>query len=158
MNRLRMAALGLVGLLGACNSNTAQGNDKLADLENAPTAAPRTDAATGLANVSPHDLYPGTMNTADVASIGGAKGRCVFRMTEVGLPAFVYGGSRPEGTIKLNGKLITVPAQSASRYAGGDLRVDMQQRPGADGDATMIMRLAEAPDELGFRGFARCNG
>lgn len=158
MTRLAIVSLGLAGMLAACNSNTAQGNDKLADLENPPAAAPRADAATGLANVSLDGLYPGTMNTADVASIGGAQGRCVFRMTEVGFPAFVYGGSRPEGTIKLNGKLIMVPAQSATRYAGGELTVDVQQRQDAGGDATLILRMAGTPDELGFRGFATCNG
>lgn len=158
MKRITIASICLVSLLAACNSNSAQGNDKLADLDKTPTAAPQADPASGLANVSPEGLYPGSLNQADIASIGGDGGRCVFRMTEVGFPAFVYGGSRPEGTIKLNGKLIMVPAQSATRYAGGDLTVEVQQRQGDNGDATMIMRMAGTPDELGFRGFAKCNG
>ena len=158
MNGRTIASLGLAALLAACNSNSAQGNDKLAELENPPVAAPRVDVATGLANVSPDGLYPGTLSRADIASIGGAAGRCVFRMTEVGFPAFVYGGSRPEGTIKLNGKLIMVPAQSGTRYAGGALTVDVQQRGDAGGDATLVMRMAGTPDELGFRGFAKCDG
>ena len=158
MRPLTIASLGLAGVLAACNSNTAPGNDKLAGLEKPRVAAPRTDAATGLANVSPDGLYPDVMNKADLASIGGGAGRCVFRMTEVGLPAFVYGGSRAEGTIKLNGKLITIPARSPGGYAGGDLSVEVRQRDASGGDATVIMRLAGTPDELGFRGFARCNG
>ena len=56
-----IAALGLAGLLGACNSNSAPGNDKLAELEKKAVAAPQMAAGPALDNVDPGALYPGTM-------------------------------------------------------------------------------------------------
>ena len=41
------------------------------------------------------------MSDADVSAIGGKEGRCVFRLTEVGYPTFVYEPGS-QGFIKLN--------------------------------------------------------
>ena len=92
MKKLITAGILTLGL-AACNSNTEPGNDRRADLDKSPQAASQEGAAAALANVAPGALYPGILTDADVASIGGAQGRCVFRMTRIGFPSFVYGGA-----------------------------------------------------------------
>jgi hypothetical protein len=157
MNNKIILIAGLSALLAACNSNSAPGNDKMAELDAAPVAAAQMDAAAALANVASGGLYPGILNDADVKSIGGSKGSCVFRMTRVGYPSFIYGGAKQDGTIKLNGKLVMLPASSAGKYSDAGLTVEMREQEGADGEATMILRVPGAPDELGFRGYSTCN-
>lgn len=156
MNRNIVTAIGAASFLAACNSNTAPGNDKLAELEKEPTAAPQMAAGPAPQNVA-GALYPGILTSADMKSLGGSQGRCIFRMTEVGFPAFVYGGTQPVGTIKLNGKLVIVPGTGTDTYSEAGLTVEMREQEGAEGEATMIVRAAGAPDELGFRGFSSCN-
>ena len=144
--------------LAACNSNTEPGNDRRADLEKPPQAAQQEGAAVALENVAPGALYPGILTNADVASIGGVQGRCVFRMTQIGFPSFVYGGADQGGTIKLNGKLIMIPASGDNAYSDAGLTVEMRENEGAEEEATMIVRIPGAADELGFRGYSNCNG
>ncbi|NCP23853.1 MAG: hypothetical protein GW854_06865 [Erythrobacter sp.] len=144
-------------LLAACNSNSAPGNDKLAELEKAPTAAPQMAAGPALANAAPGGLYPGILNEADVSSLGGTSGRCVFRMTKVGFPSFIYGGDQANATIKLNGKLVMLPATEANTFSGDGLTVEMAENVGSDAEATMIVRIPGAPNELGFRGVSSCS-
>ncbi|MGB7405438.1 MAG: DUF6692 family protein [Pacificimonas sp.] len=141
--------------LAACNSNTAPGNDRMAELEAAPSAAPQESAAKALANVAPEGLYPGILSDADVASIGGTADRCVFRMDRVGLPSFIYGGGEG-GTIKLNGKLVMLPQAGNVTYADAGLTVEMDENAGSGDDATMIVRIPGAADEVGFRGYSSC--
>ena len=151
-----ITVLGCAALLAACNSNSAPGNDRLAELEKEAVAAPRMAAGPALDNVAPGALYPGTLNEADLRSLGGTSGRCVFRMTRVGFPSFLYGGSARQGTIKLNGKLVMLPARGGASYADAGLTVEMREEEGSGEEATMILRIPGAPDELGFRGFSNC--
>ena len=149
--------IGLLALgLSACNSNSAPGNDRRADLESPPEAAPQENAASALANAAPGSLYPGILTEADVASIGGTGGRCVFRMDRVGYPTFVYGGTKREGTLKLNGKLVMIPATEDQSFTGEGLTVEMREGEGSDDEATMVVRISGASNELGFRGFSNC--
>ncbi len=77
-------------------------------------------------------------------------------MARVGFPAFLYGGgAKQEGTIKLNGKLVMIPASSENTFSGAGLSVEMKK--GDDGEDTMIVRVPGASDELGFNGYSTCN-
>ncbi|MFN2260248.1 MAG: DUF6692 family protein, partial [Parasphingopyxis sp.] len=85
--------------------------------------------------------------------------RCIFRMTRVGFPSLLFGGREGDATIKLNGKLITLPAAGDGLYRDGGLSVLLRRPEGeVDGlqEAEMIVMLPGAKDELGFRGFADC--
>lgn len=149
--------------LAACNSNSAPGNDQEAALEAPATASQQASAADALSGIATGAIQPETMTDADTASLGGTDGRCVFRMTEVGYPSFLYGGSGGTGTIKLNGTLITLPAVGNGRYQDGGLRVtltpiDAETGRGDRREAEMIVQLPGAPDELGFRGYEQCAG
>ncbi|MBB5279082.1 DUF6692 family protein [Pacificimonas flava] len=162
MNLAVLIGLGAILALAACNKNTAAGNDQEAGLEEPAKPAPRVPAASALANVDPAVLYPGTMTPADIKSLGGRETRCLFSMTEVGFPSLLFSGSRRDATIKLNGKLITLPESSDGNYgqAGLQIRiypVDRQSRRGGLRESEMVVYLPGAPDELGFRGFQRCN-
>ncbi len=145
--------------LGGCNRNTAPGNDREAQVEPPPTPAPRMEAAAALDNVATAIVKPETMSTADLGALGGLAGKCAVRLTEVAFPSFVY---RPgeSGTIKLNGKLITLPAAGEGRYAEGGLSVALRPN-GEEGDAglagvDMILVPPGAKDELGYSGFLDC--
>lgn len=156
-NHLLVAAL--AGALVGCNQNTAIGNDREAQLDPPATAAPIEPASAALANVAGALIKPETMTDADVEAIGGSEGRCVFRLTEVGFPTFVYEPGR-QGVIKLNGKLIPVNAAGDSRYTSGDLLVTTRSLD-EEGNAgltamEMIVVPPEAKDELGYRGYSSC--
>ena len=152
-------AAGLV--LAGCNSNTAPGNDKEAQLDAPAKAVAQADAATALAGIATGAIQPETMTLADIASIGGSNGRCQFRMTEVGYPSLVYGGARNAATVRLNAKLITLPSSGEGKYADGGLSVavrpvDAAAKPGERHEAEMVIMLPGAKDELGYRGFSTC--
>lgn len=66
------------------------------------------------------------MNDADFAVLGGTKGRCAFRLTRVAYPSLLYGNSN--ATIKLNGKLITLPLAAAGTYRDGPLGLKVSPR------------------------------
>ncbi|WP_073973962.1 DUF6692 family protein [Erythrobacter donghaensis] len=145
--------------LSGCNRNDAIGNDREAQLEPAPTPAPVMAPQAALARVSGALIKPETMSEADLAVIGGLEGRCAVRLTEVAFPSFVFtrGG---EGTIKLNGKLVPLPAEGEGRFAGGSLSVTLRPRD-ESGDAglqgmDMIVLLPGEEDELGYAGFVEC--
>ncbi len=147
--------------LSACNSNTAPGNDKEAELDAPAKAAPQADAASALAGIATGAIQPATMTDVDVASIGGSKGRCVFRMTEIGYPSFVYGGGSDSGTIKLNGKLVTLASAGEGLYLADGLRVglkpvDAKGKPGERRETELVVMLPGAKDELGYRGYSVC--
>lgn len=153
-----MAVLALP--LAACNSNTAPGNDREAQLDPPATAAPIMDASSALANLTPGLMLPETMTDADLAALG-AENSCQFRLTEVAFPSFVYdGGGR--GAIKINGKLVPVTASGAGSYASGELRIQTRMLDD-EGNAGLQMQelIVAAPgakDELGFRGYTTCGG
>ena len=146
--------------LAACNENTTPGNDREAQVDPAPKPAPIEPAAAALANVAVEIMKSETLTDADVKAIGGTSGRCLFTLTEVAFPSFVYvpGG---QGVIKLNGKLIPVTASGESRFASGDLVITMRSVD-KSGDAglhaeEMIVLPPGAKDELGYRGYVRCD-
>lgn len=151
---------GLALALAGCNQNTAIGNDREAQLDPVATAAPIEPASSALANVATALVKPETMTDADVSAIGGKKGRCVFRLTEVGYPTFVYDPGN-QGFIKLNGKLIPVSAASADRYTSGDLLVTTRLLDDEGNAGLQAQELIVVPpgagDELGYRGYVLCD-
>jgi len=162
MTRLSAAAALAAPLalaLGACNQNSSVGNDREAQLEPAPTAAPIMQAGPALANVATTAIKPETMTNADVQALGGKRGRCAVVLTEIAFPSFLYepGGA---GAIKLNGKLIALPHIGEGRFADGGLIVSL--RPGdEEGDAglramEMVVVPPGAEDETGYKGYVRC--
>jgi len=163
MRRLSPLACALLGtaMLPGCNSNSAPGNDREAQIDPAPTPAPRMGAAEALSGIAVEAVQPETMTDADIAAVGGLEGRCAIRLTEVSEPSFLY---RPGGsaTIKLNGKLIELAATGDQRFAAGGLTVQLRSVDG-EGSAglpeqEMIVMLPGAKDELGFRGYRQCGG
>ena len=159
MNKIAFTAL-IALPLAACNSNTAPGNDREAQLDPPATAAPIEDAASALANVDPGLMLPGTMNDADLAALGAGQA-CQFRLTEVAFPSFVYDGDGG-GAIKINGKLIPVTADGPGSYANGELRIKTRMLDD-EGDAglqmqEMIVAAPRAKDEFGFWGYTTCPG
>lgn len=158
-----LAAAGLVALAG-CTDNTAPGNDREAELEPPAQAASMASAESALSGVATGLLKPEIMNEADLGVVAGSESGCRFRMTRVGLPVFVYPmeGNGP-GIIKLNDRLISLPPVGQGRYAAGGVDVEFRPlegaRPGGElFDAELVVRLAGAPHELGFHGYAECSG
>lgn len=151
---------GLALALAGCNQNTAIGNDREAQLDPVATAAPIEPASSALANVATALVKPETMTDADVSAIGGKKGRCVFRLTEVGYPTFVYDPGN-QGFIRLNGKLIPVSAAGADRYTSGDLLVTTRLLNDEGNAGLQAQELIVVPpgaeDELGYRGYVLCD-
>lgn len=152
-------AAGLFLPLAACNQNTAVGNDREAQLDPAPTPASIERASSALRNVAPESIKPQTMSDADIEALGGRRGRCAVKLTEVAFPSFLYepAGS---GAIKLNGKLIVLPRTGEGRYADGGLLVALRTVDEADNAdlqaVEMIIVPPGASDELGYRGYAQC--
>jgi len=159
MRALVLTLIAITLPLAGCNRNTALGNDREAQLDAAPTPAPVANAAAALDNVAAALIKPETMSSADIAALGGLAGKCAIRLTEVAHPSFVY-RSGNSGVIKLNGKLIPLPAVEKNRFEDNGLSVAL--RPNNDvGDAglrgmDMIMAPPGAEDELGYAGFADC--
>ncbi|WP_206518638.1 DUF6692 family protein [Stakelama tenebrarum] len=158
---LVVAALPLIAL-GGCNRNTAPGNDREAQVDAAPSPAPRTPAAQALSGVAVAAVQPETMTDADIASLGGPEGMCSIRLTRVGLPSFVHTGLDRTGAIKLNGKLIPMRAQREGMFADDGLRVailPLDDKFDSNGlrEAEMIVMLPGAEDEIGFRGYEDCS-
>ncbi|MCF8708799.1 DUF6692 family protein [Rhizorhapis sp. SPR117] len=155
------AALPLL-MLGACNRNTSPGNDREAQVDAAPTPAPRQDAAEALSGIAAEAVQAETMSDTDLASLGGPNGKCLIRLTRVGLPSFVHNGLDRTGVIKLNGKLIPIPAKRSGLFADGGLRVAIRPVDSAFDssgfrEVDMIVMLPGAKDELGYRGYEDCS-
>ncbi|WP_375290749.1 DUF6692 family protein [Qipengyuania sp.] len=159
MIRLTIVAAVLALGLSGCNRNTAIGNDREAQVDPMPTAAPVEPAAAALANVASEIIKPETMSNADVRKIGGREGKCVFTFTEVAYPAFIYQPGR-RGVIKLNSKLVPLSAAGENRYESGGLLI-VTQEVDATGDAgrqalDLIVVPPGARDEIGYRGYVAC--
>ncbi|ROT94020.1 hypothetical protein EB810_13110 [Altererythrobacter sp. FM1] len=152
--------VGLTATLAACNQNTAIGNDREARLDPPAGASPIEPASSALQNVATALVKPETMTDADIAAIGGKQGRCVFRLTEVGFPTFVYepGGL---GFIKLNGKLIPVEPAGSDRFNSGELLVTTRMLDGEGNAGLSAQQLIVVPpgagDELGYSGYVDCD-
>lgn len=150
---------GLSVTLTACNQNSAIGNDREAHLDPPAEASPIEPASSALQNVATGLVKPETMSDADIAAIGGTNGRCVYKLTEVGFPAFVYetGG---QAFVKLNGKLIPLQAAGPDRFASGELLValrtlDDEGNAGLQTQEVIIVPPG-AKDEIGYRGYTTC--
>lgn len=156
---MRALILAATALLVACNSNSSPSADREAQVDPPPTPAPMMRAAEALSGIAVEAIQPETMSDADIAALGGMAGRCVIRLTSVAFPSFLYepGGA---GTIKLNGKLITLPRPGDQRFADGGLSVLLRPVGGAGNsglpEEDMIVMLPGAKDELGFRGYRQC--
>jgi hypothetical protein len=159
-----LACLAACLVLGGCHQdNPSTGNDTEASLDPPKSAAPHRSAAEALAGVSMDDVQPETMSKADLDSLGGARDRCLFRLTAVGWPSFVYGGGQPTGILKLNETLITLPRTHPGAFADSGLEVTLRPLDdgGANGarhEADLIIRLPHTPQELGFKGYSECRG
>jgi hypothetical protein len=145
--------------LSGCNRNTAIGNDREAQMDHAPMPAPVMTPQAALRNIATELIKPETMSEADIAALGGLVGRCVIRLTEVAFPSFVYEPG-VAGTIKVNGKLVTLPSTGVNRFAQGGLGVTLQPLE-EEGDAglqgmNMILMPPEAKEEVGYSGFVQC--
>ncbi|WP_188056210.1 DUF6692 family protein [Sphingosinithalassobacter sp. CS137] len=156
-----LLALVPVLMLGACNRNTAPGNDREAQIDAAPTPAPVMPAAQALSGIATEAIAVETMTDADLAALGGPEGKCLIRLTEVGFPSFVHDGLDGTGVIKLNGKLIPLTAERAGMFSSDGLRVairPVERDFGSDGmrEAEMILMLPGASDEHGYRGYEDC--
>lgn len=159
MTRPVLALVLAVAAAGSgCVENRSPGNDREASREPAAPAAERMSVQEALDGVSTGLLYPEVLTDADLSSLPGSPGDCVFRFTRVGFPVFVFGTT--EGILKLNGKLVALPASGEGRYSEGAVGVTFRPLDGEAEDgpfsAELVLRLEGAPNELGFHGFAEC--
>lgn len=145
--------------LAGCNQNTAIGNDREAQLDPAPTPGPIMAADAALRNVELATIKPETMTDAEVQALGSGQHRCIFTLTELGYPTFVYEPGR-RGIIKLNGKLIPVDAAGPDDYASGGLLVATRTVDDTGNAGLQVQELIVVPpgarDELGYRGYVSC--
>ena len=161
MTRTIFATIAAATALAACNSNSAPGNDQEAEREAPAEASPQMSAGEALSGIATAAIMPETMTDADVASLGGLDGRCAIRLTEVAFPSLLHGGDMGGAAIKLNGKLIPLPAAEDGLYRDDGLVVRVRPvgeevERGERREAEMIVMLPGADDELGFRGFEVC--
>jgi len=151
-------ALVIAGMTAACNDNDHPGNDREAALDPPEPPAEMASATAALEGLSTKIVYPQMMTEPDTRRVTDADGRCIFRYTRVGFPVFAYNAS--DGFLKLNGKLVPLPASGAGMYADGPVQVTVRPLEEREGDeayeAEMVFRLADAPNELGFHGYAQC--
>lgn len=158
MSARRLAIpLALAALAAGCVDNTAPGNDREAQLEPPAKAADVVPAAEATANVETGLLYPEIMTDPDRGNLPAMGERCLFRYTRVGLPVFAYGATT--GVVKLNGKLVPLPSTGEGRYAEGAITVTvrpLEEQEAGVFPAELVLRVADAPNELGFHGFAEC--
>ena len=159
MNKRLILMGSLSAVLAGCNQNTAIGNDREALLDPPAEAAPIESASSALQGVATALVKPETMTDADIAAIGGDQGRCVFRLTEVGFPTFVY-EQNGAGFIKLNGKLIQVEADEADRFTSGELLITTRALDDRGNAGLQAQQLIVVPpgakEELGYRGYVNC--
>lgn len=160
MKRTGLIPLIVLGLLAsACTDNTAPGNDREAKLSSPEPAAEVTSVAAATEGVGTALLIPQTMTDADLGNIPATARRCVFRMTRVGLPVLAYGST---GVLKLNDKLVSLPATGGGRYGAEGVTVTVRplsenQRDGESFVAEFVLRLPHAPHERGYHGFSECD-
>lgn len=156
----RLACVALPLLAGCQTGNRSTGNDTEAALDPPAHAAPHRPATEALANVAIENVQPETMGEADLASLGDAAA-CLFRFGRDAWPAFAYAAQGGPGFIKLNGALVALPRVHEGQFADGGLRVSLMPVGSAGTRAAMreaklIVRLPQASQELGFRGYAEC--
>lgn len=164
MSRLKiaLALLTPIALLSGCsNENPAPGNDREAQLDPPPRAAPIASVSEAIGGIEPSLLYPETMTEPDLAALPPQ--RCLFRFTRVGFPSFAYGGpGSSEAWLKLNGRLVSVQGSPSGEFGAGGMTVEFRPVDDADQDddmqaADLVVHLPGASVELGYRGFASCD-
>lgn len=145
-------------LIGGCTGNSAVGNDREAQLDPAPRPAEVMAASAALQGIAPELVIPQIMTDADLGNVPDMTNRCMFRMTKVGEPVIIYG---PQAVVKLNGRLVPLPASSEGGYAAAGVTVTVMS---VDEDAEVegpvetdfVLRLPGIRHERGYRGFAEC--
>lgn len=117
-------------------------------------------ASDALSGNAVEAVQPEVISDVGLANLGAEAGNRAIRLTEVAKPSLVYEqGLR--ATIKLNGKLITVPSSGAGQY--GDAGLSITLRPldqmGSAGlpAEQMVLMLPGAEGELGLSGYRDCN-
>ncbi|HSM05307.1 MAG TPA: DUF6692 family protein [Longimicrobiales bacterium] len=156
--RIRVAAL-LVALIAAsgCVDNPAPGNDREAELDPPPSAAPLVATSAAIEGIDPRLLMPEIMTEADQGAFTDLGAFCRFRMTRVGFPVVAYGSS---AILKLNGRLVELARVSEGRYAADGVEITLRPLEERSDevlfDAEFVLRLPGAPNELGFHGFGEC--
>lgn len=161
MRRVHSTALTIAAVLlaAACNDNYAVGNDRESELD--PPAQPAEVMAAGAAlqGIATSLVIPQIMTPADQRNVPAVANPCEFRMASVGEPVVVYGPQ--QAVVKLNGKLVPLPASGTDSYATDGVTVTVRPVEGeaeAEGafEAEFILRLPGAKDELGYHGYADC--
>ena len=152
-------ALVLALWAAACTGNEAPGNDREAALSPPEPAAEVADVGAAIAGVAPAQLVPGTLTDADLGSLPGQGLRCLYRFTRVGLPVLAYGGA--SAVIKLNDRLVPLPATGEGRYSAGGVTVTVRpldEEPAGEEafETELVVRFPDTPDELGYHGYSRC--
>lgn len=155
---LLFAAPAFLLLASGCTNNTAPGNDREAELSPSEPAAEVMAAGAAIHGVANSLLVPQIMTEADLENVPEAGETCFFRMTRVGLPVLVYGS---DAAIKLNDKLVMLPAAGARRYAADGVTVtvrplDEDAAAGGRFAAEFVLRLPGTATELGYHGFSEC--
>ena len=88
-----------------------------------------------------------------------AAGHLSPRFTRVGLPVLAYGGA--SAVIKLNDRLVPLPATGEGRYSAGGVTVTVRpldEEPAGEEafETELVVRFPGTPDELGYHGYSRC--
>lgn len=160
MSPRTLVLLLLTALAAACVENTAPGNDREAFLDPPAPAAEVARVGAALDGVATALLLPEIMAGADLRNAPGDGEGCAFRFTGVGFPVFLYGANT--GVIKLNGKLIPLPARGdgVGVYEEGGVQVSVRPLDDPVGDepfpAELVLRFQDSPNELGFHGVSAC--
>ena len=156
--RIVVLILYLTAMGVGCVDNRVPGNDRESALEPAQPAAEMTDVGDAMEGVSTGLLYPEVITDADRRTLPDSAGRCVFRYTRVGFPVFVFDDAA--GVLKLNGRLIRLPASGEGRYSAGSASITFRPLEGDSDEglyaAELVLRLERAPNEIGFHGYAEC--
>ena len=118
-----------------------------------------TSVAMATEGVAPDLLVPQTISDEDLLDVPAEAGRCVFRFTRAGRPVMVAGAS---AVLKLNGRLVALPAIGDGRYEADSVRVSLrplETDPGAGEPvlAELVLHRASANHELGYHGYSECD-
>jgi hypothetical protein len=152
-------SLAMAILAAACTENTAPGNDREARLDAPSEPAKMESAREALSGVAVGLVMPEILTVPDQRPLPDPGEACRFRMTRVGFPVAVY--DRSAVTVKLNGRLVSLPATGDGRYADAGVEVTLQPleartSPSETVATEFVLRLPGAPNELGFHGVASC--
>ena len=152
---LRLTALGLI--VSGCEKNSAPGNDREAQLSPAEPPAEVSSVGAAITGVATNLLIPQTMMDAELRNLPGGE-RCLFGFARVGLPVLAYGST---AVLKLNDRLVPLPASGDGRYAADDVSVSFRpiEDDPEDGEpfaTEFVLRLPGAEHEQGYRGYSRC--